>query len=290
MSDEVPSDVAGFPAHQRGYAPSADVQLHYRRFGKPGRVPLIILHGLSFFSYDWKDLASRVAAEREVIAMDMRGFGDSSWSAEEKYGVADFAGDVIALMDNLKWERAVLFGHSLGGRNASFCGAKYSDRISALILGDYTPDASKAGTRKVMEVVAGAPEVFDTIDAAIRCFGGNGADPKVRVRYREYMQPTKGGFILKRDPFFRNGFRRILAGGQPPPGPDIWQSLRQIMCPILNIRGKRSPIFGEESVQRVREANKRLELVEVDAGHNIGADAFEPVLSEIGKFLVAHKL
>lgn len=60
-----------------GSVSSGDVQIFYRRFGKPGRTPALIVHGLSYFSYDWIELASALATDREVVAIDMRGFGQS---------------------------------------------------------------------------------------------------------------------------------------------------------------------------------------------------------------------
>ena len=47
--------------------------------------PLLILHGLSYFSYDWIPVAKLVALDREVIALDMRGFGNSTWSPTRDY-------------------------------------------------------------------------------------------------------------------------------------------------------------------------------------------------------------
>ena len=61
------------PAHATGQVRSGDVSIFYRRFGQPGAVPVLIVHGLSYFSYDWIIPAARIAADREVVAIDMRG-------------------------------------------------------------------------------------------------------------------------------------------------------------------------------------------------------------------------
>jgi pimeloyl-ACP methyl ester carboxylesterase len=39
--------------HRTGTVTSGDVELFYRAFGRPGATPILIVHGLSFFSYDW---------------------------------------------------------------------------------------------------------------------------------------------------------------------------------------------------------------------------------------------
>ncbi len=100
------------PAHRTGTTNSGNVEIFYRAFGRKGATPILINHGLSFMSYDWIEIADRLARGREVAAMDMRGFGESSWSADKKYGVGDFAGDCLALMDHLGWDRAILVGHT----------------------------------------------------------------------------------------------------------------------------------------------------------------------------------
>lgn len=112
------------PAHRTGTCRSDDVTLAYRRFGRPGRAPILVAHGLWYFSYDWIDVAGALAADREVVAMDLRGFGDSTWSAARDYSVQTMGADIVALLDHLDWRKAVLIGHSMGGRNASHCAAK----------------------------------------------------------------------------------------------------------------------------------------------------------------------
>ncbi len=59
-----------------GRVPSGDVKIFYRKFGRPGRTPVLIVHGLSFFSYDWAKPAELIGRDREVAAIDMRGFGE----------------------------------------------------------------------------------------------------------------------------------------------------------------------------------------------------------------------
>ncbi len=80
---------------------SGDVEIFYRLFGKSGETPIVIVHGLSYFSYDWIPMAAVLASDRQVAAMDMRGFGDSG-SAQD-YSVPAFARDIIALLDHRGW-------------------------------------------------------------------------------------------------------------------------------------------------------------------------------------------
>ena len=87
------------PEHRTGTCGSDDVTIHYRHFGYPGETPMLIVHGLSYFSYDWIDIADKLCGDREVVAMDMRGFGDSTWSPTQRYALDDFAGDMANLTE-----------------------------------------------------------------------------------------------------------------------------------------------------------------------------------------------
>ena len=78
---------------------SGDVSIFYRRFGQPGPMPVLIVHGLSYFSYDWISPAARIAADREVVAIDMRGFGKSDRSRTRDYKLETLSRDVVAVLD-----------------------------------------------------------------------------------------------------------------------------------------------------------------------------------------------
>lgn len=272
-----------------GRVRSGDVSLHFRRFGRLGATPVLILHGLSFFSYDWVGVGGALAADREVVAMDMRGFGDSDYSPRGDYSIPAFAADAIALLDHLGWGEAVLVGHSMGGRNAAFCAAENAARVKALVLVDYSPENAPAGSKRVRTQVAGTPDTFDSVDAAMRYFA---ADPDStggaakRARYEAYLRKVDGGYAIKRDPYFRAQFRRVLETGEHPKlGVDMWQILARLQCPTLVVRGKRSDMFAAETVAKVRAASSRIQVVEVDAGHNVAVDNPEAFLSAVRPFI-----
>lgn len=53
------------PVHETATATSGNVTLFYRRFGEQGELPILILHGLSYFSYDWVGAAQALATDRD---------------------------------------------------------------------------------------------------------------------------------------------------------------------------------------------------------------------------------
>jgi len=271
--------------HQTGRCASGDVNLFYRRLGRPGATPLLFVHGLSYFSYDWLEAAAALAGDREAVCMDMRGFGDSDWSPSKYYSVPAMAGDIGHLLDHLGWRRAAIVGHSMGGRGSAYFAAKHQPRAAGLVLVDYSPDNAPAGSKRTAQTVAGTPEKFASVDDALRYYK---AGEDQRARFEAYLKPVAGGFIVKRDTHFRDQFRKIIETGERPKlGVDMWEVLGEIRCPVLVTRGARSDLFAPETVGRMQAANPRIRVVEVDAGHNVAGENREGFLAALRPFLAS---
>ena len=107
-----------------------------------------------------------------------------------------------------------------------------------------------------------------------------------RARFEAYLKPVEGGVAVKRDPFFRDQFRKAIETGERPKlGVDLWDALKRLQVPAKVIRGTRSDLFAVETVEKVRAANPRITLVEIDAGHNIALDNPDAVVRETRAFL-----
>jgi len=275
--------------HQQRAVSSAGVSIAYRRLGTPGRTPLVFVHGLSYFSYDWLDVASRLATDRECVAADSRGFGDSDASADKDYSVPSMAADIAAVMADCGFDTAIIVGHSMGGRASAYLAAKEPARVRGLVLVDYSPENAATGLKRTAESVAGVPDTFDSVDAAMAHFGIAWGSEKARIarqRYEAYLRPVAGGFAIKRDVHFRDQFRKTLATGERPKlGVDMWQILGEVRCPTLVVRGTKSDMFASETTAKVRAANPRIELVEVESGHNIPGENPAALAAAIRSFL-----
>jgi esterase len=273
--------------HRTGRCASGDVKIFYRRLGAPGATPLLFVHGLSYFSYDWLEVAQALAADREAVCMDMRGFGDSEWSAAKDYSVPTMAADIVHLLDHLGWPRAIVFGHSMGGRSAAYFAARNPSRAAGLVLVDYSPENAPAGAKRTAEIVGGTPDAFASVDDAMRYFK---AAPDKHARFEAYLTPAPGGLAVKRDPHFRDQFRKILATGERPKlGVDMWQVLADVQCPALVVRGARSDMFAPETVAKMQAANARMRVVDVDAGHNVAGENPAGFLAAVRPFLATLK-
>lgn len=275
--------------------PSGDVTLAYRLFGRRDpdalatRTPVLFIHGLSYFSYDWVNFGTRMCTDRLGCAMDMRGFGDSTYSPAGDYSVTTMADDIAHLLDHLRWDKVILVAHSMGGRSATCFAAANPARVAGLVLVDWSPENAPAGSKRVANTVAATPDTFATVADAMRYFGTDpdspdGADK--RARFEAYTRPVAGGFAIKRDPFFRDQFRRQLETGEAPKrGVDLWQLLSDVVVPTLVLRGTRSDLFAAETLPKVLQKNPRIQAQEIEAGHHVAGDNPEAAIATIRPFI-----
>src|SRR5258708_944907 len=263
-------------AHSTGRARSGDVSISYRKLGNRALTPILIVHGLSYFSWDWLEVGQVLAAEREVVAMDMRGFGDSDWSPTKDYSVPSMAQDIVNVLEHLGWKRALLVGHSMGGRSTTYVAAKHPERAAGLALIDYSPENTPAGSRRVTQTVANTPDKFASIEDAMKYFGQSN-----RARFENYLTPD---FKLKRDTCFRDQFRQPE---RPKLGVDMWQLIGELRCPLLSMRGTRSDLYVAEMVQKMTTTNPRLQVVDFDAGHTTAGEDPQGFIAALRPFLAA---
>lgn len=269
-----------------GFAPSGDVRIHYRAFGKPGKTPMVIVHGLSFFSYDWTGPATDLATDREVVAIDQRGFGESEWSPARKYDLRQQAADIIAVLDHFGWKQAILVGHSMGGRICLCAAAWYPERVAALVSVDFAPDLAPAGRRHVAEQIGRQPDLFASVDEAIRYHNDDPADAAIRKRFLAFLKPVPGGFALKRDLHYRDQFRQVLETGKShQTGVDAWALLANIKVPILVVRASNSELFAAETMDKVRSTIPRAEVVELEGGHDLAHENPDALVALVRQFL-----
>ncbi|RBH54891.1 MULTISPECIES: alpha/beta hydrolase [Pseudomonas] len=86
--------------------------LHYEEYGQG--TPVLLIHGLGSSTLDWEMQIPALSAQHRVIVMDMRGHGRSD-KPRQRYSIAGFSADVMALIEHLKLDPPHLVGLSMGG-------------------------------------------------------------------------------------------------------------------------------------------------------------------------------
>ena len=86
------------PAGADRVATANGLRLHYLEWGDPAKPPMILLHGIARHAHTFDHIAPAFARDHHVIALDMRGHGDSAWSPDGAYLVQDYVSDLVALV------------------------------------------------------------------------------------------------------------------------------------------------------------------------------------------------
>jgi pimeloyl-ACP methyl ester carboxylesterase len=100
--------------------------------------PLVLLHGWMVSHWVWRHILPTLAAEYDVVALDLPGFGESDRPSPTEYGydAVAFGDTLIGVLDALAIERATLVGHSMGGGVALHTAARRPERVDRLVLVD----------------------------------------------------------------------------------------------------------------------------------------------------------
>jgi 3-oxoadipate enol-lactonase len=118
-------------------------------------LPVMLLHGFPHDRTLWAPQLGALVDRCRCIAPDLRGFGGSL--VEPPYTMDQYADDVVALLDRLQIEQAVIGGLSMGGYVAMALWRRHPRRVRALLLADTRAgaddDEARAKRRKQIDFV-----------------------------------------------------------------------------------------------------------------------------------------
>ena len=132
---------AGFDGYELSRMDLGEVSLRVRVGGSGP--PLLLLHGYPETHLMWAGVAGQLAQEFTVVAPDLRGYGESSQPptvpSHETFGKRAMAGDGVALMHRLGFDRFDVVGHDRGARVAYRMALDSPDAVRRLTVMDVVP-------------------------------------------------------------------------------------------------------------------------------------------------------
>jgi pimeloyl-ACP methyl ester carboxylesterase len=144
--------------------PAGEVRLWVERSGEGP--PLLLVPGLGAGTWLWAASREALASRFSLIMPELRGSGRSD-KPDERYTVAGFAADCVAVMDALGIARAHVLGASMGGFVAQCLAADWPERVDRLVL---------AGT-----AIGGQNQVGPTGDVLARTIRPRGRSRRERL-------------------------------------------------------------------------------------------------------------
>jgi pimeloyl-ACP methyl ester carboxylesterase len=271
-------------SYQDKFVNVGGLRVHYLDWGGSGKRPLIMLHGIARTAHSFDHIAPQFNTSYHVIAMDLRGHGDSAWSTEGAYLVEDYVKDLEALLDHLNLRNVVLLGNSTGGRVAQVYAGIHPDRVASLIVEDVGPErpadvADNFARRVQAEANGWASE--DELVASLMASDKRTAEALQR-NYARFgaKRRADGRLIWKRDPNLVRGFVPT----------DLWQYVRKITCPAIYILGGSSTIVPPTTQQQLKETLPNAQVVVLpDVGHYPHQEVPDAYVKIVRDFLAGSK-
>jgi pimeloyl-ACP methyl ester carboxylesterase len=256
-----------------GDLPVGGIAIHYYRMGDRAKPPVVMLHGFTDAGICWLRLATDLAPDYDVIALDAAGHGKSGGL---EHGFRSRAvSDVIAAIDGLGLERPALVGHSMGGSTASGVAAVASERLRGIVLEDPpwrdTPPAARG------------PEVV----ARMRALKEMSAEERYAQAARDlahWAESERIPWADSKGQLNLGVYDEAVDFGRPP-----WREVvAKITCPTLLITAdpERGAIVTPETAREASSLWRTGRVVQIaGAGHNIRRDRYEPFRAAVTGFL-----
>jgi 3-oxoadipate enol-lactonase len=262
--------------------------INVTEFGR-GQDVLILVHGFGENGYSWGELPSDLTSAYCVLAVDLRGHGDSQWDPAAQYRRDLFVSDLTRLVDQLQLDSFCVAGHSLGASIALRLATLRPRQVRKLVLVEFN-----------IEVIA--DEVLDFIlaqfTAQFRVYDSPdeyhafletqrpAADRVALLRYARHAVRRRqgGGYEVKCDPELRRLTCDLRDARES--GRDRY-ALSGLGCPLLLVRGSGSAILTKAGAQQIVNLVPGARQVAVaGAGHSVMLDRPREFTDAVAPFLL----
>lgn len=229
-------------------------------------------------------IAKRFAIKNQVLIYDQRGHGQS-FQPESGYQVDDYVEDLYKLLQQLKWTKIKLVGHSMGGRVALVFANRYPEMLEKLVIVDIGPSSDWASMASILEKLNFVPTPF-TDRTSARSFMENEflkryPNKMVMEFFYSNLTERNGQYDWI---FSKSGIRQTLESARYK---DYWDEFKKLKVPTLYLRGGSSPDLPKEDFTKVLQANPKIKGVEIPgAGHWVHAEKPLETIQAIEDFFI----
>lgn len=258
------------------YTSSDGLDLYARSYGaETSPVTVLCMHGLTRNHKDFEPMIAALPAGLRYVSVDVRGRGHSGRSPDPgTYNPAVYAGDMIALLDRLQIDRAVLVGTSMGGLMAMMMARAAPDRIRGIVLNDVGPVVERSGLQRIAGYT-GKPGAAGSWSEAAQHAGEvhSVAFPEYQEEdwlafaKRTCREDEAGKIVADYDPAITQSLGESAPGLVT--GFFMWRLFSKLKrYPLLVIRGERSDILSEKTAKRMVRRHPDASLVTIPGrGH-----------------------
>jgi pimeloyl-ACP methyl ester carboxylesterase len=277
---------------------SQRLRLHYVDWGNGGAPPLILLHGGQDHCRNWDWVAQRLRHEWHIIAPDLRGHGDSQWSATGSYTMAGYIYDLAQLIDQQRLAPVTLIAHSLGGNIALRYAGVYPEKVKALVSIEGLGPSPKALAERARQTIdermrkwidlqhnlsGRLPRRYASIEDAFRRM--QAANKHLSPEQARHL--TQHGVNQNEDGTFSWKFDNYVRVWPPydMQVEEVQQLWARITCPTLLAYGKESWASNPQEDGRARHFQNARVMSFEGAGHWVHHDRLDAFIDTVRAFL-----
>lgn len=266
------------------------------RQGNPAARAVVFLHGGGQTRRSWSRAAAAVARRGyQAVTVDLRGHGESDWSADGDYRVVSFAGDVIEVLRGLP-PRPVLVGASLGGFTSMLLAGEIApDLPGAVVLVDIVPNMEQSGANRIHAFMSERVESgfgsLEEVADAIADYNPHRPRPTDLEGLTTNLRRRGDRWYWHWDPQFISG----TAAFPPFEVTDADRmhtavaAILQNGLPMLLVRGQMSDLVSRERAEEFLTRFPEVEFTDVrGAGHMVAGDRNDIFAGAVLDFLARH--
>jgi pimeloyl-ACP methyl ester carboxylesterase len=251
--------------------------------------PILFMHGGGQTRQSWGK-AITLAGQRgyRAVSADLRGHGESGWSADGTYGLDLFAADMRRLIASFA-QPPVLVGASLGGLTGIVLAASPPPAVRGLVLVDVAVQLEEEGTREIGDFMGSAPNGFANLEEAadaVAAYLPHRPRPKDTSGLMRNLRLREDGRLHWHwDP----AFTRIDPKAAKSFSTGLEAAAKSLRVPVLLIRGGRSRVLSPEGAQAFLRLVPSAEFIDVaGADHMVAGDANDSFNEAVFSFLARH--
>ncbi|MFN8638508.1 MAG: 2-succinyl-6-hydroxy-2,4-cyclohexadiene-1-carboxylate synthase [Dehalococcoidia bacterium] len=244
------------------------LRVNVERWGAgAGGPPVVLLHGFTGSASGWAEVASMLAPEFEVNAIDIVGHGQTDAPEDvERYVMRRVVDDLASTLRALGHERATWLGYSMGGRTALQVAVHRPEVVSALILEGGTPglETEEERTARVAaDEVLAQKALTEGVEAFVDFWQEVALFASQKRMPQERQDRVRAGRLRNRAIGLANSLRGMGTGAQE----DVRARLGGVRVPAFLITGALDTKFtglAQEMAERL--PNATIAVID-DAGH-----------------------
>lgn len=255
------------------------VAIRERGEGDPA---VMFIHGFAEDTTSWREVQDQVARTHRTIALDLWGFGASARPPDLTQ--PQWVDQVTGVMDALGLERAVLAGHSLGGRASLMCARRRPDRVAGLVLADADFGQAPHGYL-ILWLVAQTP-ALPWVMGKVRSNPGHIERVARLIETPNYRMNEERLEALHRPIRVKGTAQCWRSLGQGAPLRPVRRLPEQVSCPARVIWGGDDPLVPLWAGQKLsRKLQCPLEVIE-QCGHFPQEEYPRLVADQVSEFVV----